>query len=57
MAFLSGDIVMFFPDFIPSGLLADLLALFVGRARFFARHDAFNVVLFGVQNSVHTLHG
>jgi hypothetical protein len=28
---------------------------FVGRARFFVRHDAFNVVLFGVQNNVHTL--
>jgi hypothetical protein len=30
---------------------------FVGWARFFARHDAFNVALFGVQNSVHTLPG
>jgi len=27
----------------------------VGRAGFFARHEAFNVALFGVQNSVHTL--
>jgi hypothetical protein len=33
--------------------IADLLVLFIGRTRFFARHDA----LFGVQNSVHTLHG
>jgi hypothetical protein len=28
---------------------------FVGRARFFARHDVFNIVFFGVQNSEHTL--
>jgi len=29
----------------------------IGRAGFFARHEAFNVALFGVQNSVHTLFG
>jgi hypothetical protein len=34
-----------------------LKTIFVGWARFFTRHDAINVALFGVQNSVHTLPG